>query len=107
MQHKGASKTFRVPESKDILSASIEVGIDLPHDCKVGSCLVCPSKIISGIVDQSRGNFDDKVTKHGYALTCISFPKSDIIIQSLDEDDRLTENFSSYISSVYDSWRKK
>ena len=78
----------------NILSAALDAGIELPHDCKLGVCLTCPSKVLSGTVDQSEGTLDDSVTSQGYALTCITYPRSDCIIRSIDEDELVSAQFS-------------
>ena len=61
--------------------ASLEAGIDLPHDCDLGVCLTCPAFIESGTADQSGGTLDDSVIEKGFALTCQSYPRSDIVIR--------------------------
>lgn len=52
---------LEVDESTSILEAALDNGIELPHDCKLGVCLTCPSKIVSGEIDQSQGTLDDSV----------------------------------------------
>jgi ferredoxin len=39
-----------VDEDSYILEAAIDAGLDLPHDCKLGVCMTCPAKLISGEV---------------------------------------------------------
>ncbi|CAI5492546.1 unnamed protein product [Closterium sp. Naga37s-1] len=34
-------------KDETILSAAIDAGLDLPHDCKLGVCMTCPAKLIS------------------------------------------------------------
>lgn len=61
-QHEGTSTVLEVDESTTILEAALDNDIDLPHDCKLGVCLTCPSKVVSGEVDQSDGTLEDSVT---------------------------------------------
>merc|ERR1711907_872109 len=37
-----------VPDDRVLLDVALDAGIELPHDCKLGVCLTCPSKIVSG-----------------------------------------------------------
>ncbi len=53
VQHNNKETTIDVREDCSILSAALDAGIDLPHDCDLGVCLTCPSKIVSGKVDQT------------------------------------------------------
>ncbi len=92
-QHQGTETVLTVAENYSILDAALDAGVDLPHDCKLGVCLTCPSKVVSGTVDQSSGTLDDSVTEHGYALTCCSYPRSDVVIRSIDEDELVGAQF--------------
>lgn len=52
---------LEVDEYTTILDAALDADIDMPHDCKLGVCLTCPSKVISGTVDQPDGTLEDSV----------------------------------------------
>lgn len=93
VQHKGVETVLDVREDFSILSAALDAGIDLPHDCDLGVCLTCPSKIVSGTVDQTGGTLDDSVMERGYALTCCTYPRSDVVIRSIDEDELVSAQF--------------
>ena len=92
--HDGAETVMEVDENTSILEASLEAGVDLPHDCDLGVCLTCPAKIESGTCDQSAGTLDDSVIEQGFALTCQSYPKSDVVIRSIEEDELVNAQFS-------------
>jgi ferredoxin len=94
IQHEGKETVLEVREDETILSAARDNGIDLPYDCELGVCLTCPAKVVSGTVDQSGGTLDDSVTAQGYALTCVSCPRSDVVIKSIDEDELVSAQFS-------------
>jgi ferredoxin len=36
----GKTQVLDVPEYKTVLEAALDEGIELPHDCKLGTCLV-------------------------------------------------------------------
>ena len=90
----GTETVLSIPENVSILSAALDAGISLPHDCNLGVCLTCPSKVVSGLVDQSEGTLDDSVTSQGFALTCITYPRSDCVIRSIEEDELVSAQFS-------------
>ncbi|KAJ1442026.1 2Fe-2S ferredoxin-type domain-containing protein [Ochromonadaceae sp. CCMP2298] len=92
--HEGSETILEVSENTSILEAALDAGIKLPHDCKLGVCLTCPSKIISGQVDQDGSTLDDSVMEAGYALTCMTFPRSDVVITSIDEEELVSAQFS-------------
>ncbi|CAI5527075.1 unnamed protein product [Closterium sp. Naga37s-1] len=47
VEHQGKTHILEIPEDETILSAAIDAGLDLPHDCKLGVCMTCPAKLIS------------------------------------------------------------
>ena len=63
VQHAGAETVLEVGEDVSILSAALEAGVELPYDCELGVCLTCPSRIVSGTVDQTGGTLDDSVVE--------------------------------------------
>ena len=88
-----ADVIMEVDDNTSILEAGLDAGIELEHDCKLGVCLTCPSRVISGEVDQSSGTLDDSVTERGYALTCVTYPRSDCVIQVIEEDELVNAQF--------------
>jgi ferredoxin len=94
IQHEGTETVLQVPEDVSILSAALDAGIELPYDCKLGVCLTCPSRIVSGIVDQSEGTLEESVASQGFALTCVSYPRSAVVIKSIEEDELVSAQFT-------------
>jgi ferredoxin len=94
IRHDGKDTVLEVSEDTTILEAALNAGIELPHDCKLGVCLTCPSKVLSGKIDQSSGTLDDSVADKGYALTCCTYPRSDCTITSIEEDELVGAQFS-------------
>jgi ferredoxin len=94
IQHDGQDHVIEVDEQTSILEAALDNGIDLPHDCKLGVCMTCPSKIVSGKVNQDGTTLDDSVVEQGYSLTCCVYPRSDCVIKSIDEDELVGAQFS-------------
>jgi len=90
----GKTHEINVESYKSVLEAALDEGIELPHDCQLGTCLVCAAKLISGTVDQTGSTLDDSVMEQGYALTCCSYPQSDVTIRSIPEDELIDEQFA-------------
>ena len=53
--------SFAVGKNKTVLEQALENGIAYPHDCTVGTCGSCRSRLISGKVDA--------ITPFGYTLS--------------------------------------
>lgn len=73
-----------------ILSKALDSGLPVPHDCKLGVCMTCPARLVSGKVDQSEGMLSDDVIERGYALMCASYPRSDCHIKIIPEEELLS-----------------
>ncbi|GIL84156.1 hypothetical protein Vretimale_11121 [Volvox reticuliferus] len=89
IEHDGKKIDLAVPDGESILSVALDKGIDLPHDCKLGVCMTCPAKLVSGKVDQSGSMLSDDVAEKGYTLLCVATPKSDCKIMTISEDELL------------------
>ena len=88
IQHKGEKHTIEVPADKIILQAADAAGLNLPSSCNAGVCTTCAAKILEGTVDQSDGmGVSPELQQQGYALLCVSYPRSELKIETEKEDE--------------------
>ena len=87
INHQGTTHTIQVAEDKNILDAARDAGIDLPFSCSAGVCTTCAAQISEGKVEQSEGmGLSPDLQAEGYALLCVSYPRSDIKLESNKEE---------------------
>jgi len=83
---KGLDITIPVEDNVSILEAAEESGVELPFSCHSGSCSSCVGKVESGEVDQTDQVFlDEEQVAKGFALLCVTYPRSDCTIRTHQE----------------------
>lgn len=88
IHYQGEARTIQVPEDQIILRAATAAGLDLPSSCNAGVCTTCAAQILEGTVEQSEGmGISPELQQQGYALLCVSYPRSDLKIETEKEDE--------------------
>lgn len=88
INYQGETHTIQVPEDKIILRAASAAGLDLPSSCNAGVCTTCAAQLTEGAVEQSEGmGISPELQQQGYALLCVSYPRSDLKIETEKEDE--------------------
>jgi len=87
IQHQGTTLTIQVPEDKTVLEVADAAGLRLPSSCHAGVCTTCAAKILEGSVDQTDGmGISPELQAQGYALLCVSYPRSDLKVETDQEE---------------------
>jgi ferredoxin len=95
--HQGNTLTIEVPEDQNILAVANQQGLDLPSSCTAGVCTTCAAKVLSGEVTQEDGvGLSPDLQKQGFALLCVSFPRSNCKVETNQEDAVYELQFGQY-----------
>lgn len=82
VQVADTGQSFEVSADQTILTAALEAGVPLAHDCQLGGCGTCRIKLLDGRVRYAE--FPLALTPEeesaGYALACQAQPQSDLVI---------------------------
>jgi len=83
-QIKSTGQSFQVPEKDNLLKAALETGLRWPHNCRVGSCGTCRTRLLEGKIKPLQ-DFSYVLTEEeldqGYILACQSRLRSDIVVE--------------------------
>ena len=93
----GVSHTVRVPEDRYILQSAENQGVELPFSCRNGACTACAVRVNSGELHQPEAmGLSVELQKEGYDLLCVSYPRSNIEVETQDEDEVYELQFGRY-----------
>jgi ferredoxin len=75
--------TIECSEEEYILEKAEEAGLDLPYDCRSGTCTTCMQMCLEGEIDQDLAfAISDEELAEGYRLICIGSPLSDVVLDA-------------------------
>ena len=87
INYQGNTQTIEAREDKTVLEAAKEAGVDLPNSCNAGVCTTCAAKLVEGEVSQDDAmGLSPDLRAEGYALLCVSYPRSDLKVVPGQED---------------------
>lgn len=95
----GQEYTLDVPEDRYILHTAEKQGVDLPFSCRNGACTTCAVRVVSGDIYQPEAiGLSPHLRRQGYALLCVSYPRSDLEVETQDEDEVYELQFGRYFA---------
>jgi ferredoxin len=98
-RQKNIEHQVEVAADRYILHSAESQGIELPFSCRNGACTACAVKIESGNLYQPEAmGLSPKLKERGYALLCVSYPRSDLIVETQDEDEVYELQFGRYFA---------
>ncbi|MBD2383861.1 2Fe-2S iron-sulfur cluster-binding protein [Cylindrospermum sp. FACHB-282] len=93
----GKIHTLQVPEDRYILHTAEHQGVELPFSCRNGACTTCAVRVISGEIYQPEAiGLSPELRRKGYALLCVSYARSDLEVETQDEDEVYELQFGRY-----------
>lgn len=96
-RQKDIYHTRTVPEDNYILQSLESEGVELPFSCRNGACTACAVRVISGDLYQPEAmGLSPDLQKEGYALLCVSYPRSNLVVETQDEDEVYELQFGRY-----------
>lgn len=96
-RHTGTLHTVQVPVDRYILQTAENQGVNLPFACRNGACTTCAVRVLAGDIHQPEAmGLSPKLRDQGYALLCVSYPRSDVQVETQDEDEVYELQFGRY-----------
>ncbi|MBD1837507.1 2Fe-2S iron-sulfur cluster binding domain-containing protein [Coleofasciculus sp. FACHB-64] len=93
----GTHHDLQVPEDRYILSSVEHQSVELPFSCRNGACTTCAVRVLSGEIHQPEAmGLSPQLRDKGYALLCVSYPRSDLEVETQDEDEVYELQFGRY-----------
>lgn len=82
----GSELTFDVNRNDMLLKAAVEQGIDYPHNCRVGVCGTCKTRLVSGrvspMVDLALSPLSNEQIEAGFVLACQAKVRTDLVVEA-------------------------
>jgi ferredoxin len=95
----GETHSLQVPEDRYILHSAENKGVQLPFSCRNGACTTCAVRVLSGDIYQPEAvGLSPELRRKGYALLCVSYARSDVEVETQDEDEVYELQFGRYFA---------
>ncbi len=96
---RNVEHTFQVPEDRYILHTAENNGKELPFSCRNGACTTCAVRVLSGEIYQPEAiGLSPELRQKGYALLCVSYARSDLVVETQDEDEVYELQFGRFFA---------
>jgi ferredoxin len=96
-RHTNTEQTVEVPADRYILATAEEQGVKLPFSCRNGACTACAVRVLSGDLHQPEAmGLSPHLQRQGYALLCVSYPHTSLLVETQDEDEVYELQFGRY-----------
>ncbi|WP_315858039.1 2Fe-2S iron-sulfur cluster-binding protein [Cyanobium sp. HWJ4-Hawea] len=93
----GTSHSFSCRSDQTVLAAAEAAGVPLPSSCCSGVCTTCAALISQGQVHQPDAmGVKKELQEQGFALLCVSLPRSDLQLKAGQEDALYEAQFGKY-----------
>lgn len=103
-----SGSVFTVGRNETVLEAALKADISYPHDCTVGTCGSCRTRLLAGKVDAITPfgyTLSREELQAGYILACQAVPKTDLVIDvptGISESRRTKGRIVSQIDLTHD-----
>jgi ferredoxin len=98
-RHTDTYQHTRVPSDRYILHSVEAQGLKLPFSCRNGACTACAVRVRSGHLEQPEAmGLSPQLQSQGYALLCVSYPCSNLVVETQDEDEVYELQFGRYFA---------
>lgn len=82
----GDTQAFEIPRNDLLLKGAIAGGVDYPHNCRVGVCGTCKTRLVSGrvspMVDLALSPLTNQEIEAGYVLACQAKVRGDLVVEA-------------------------
>ncbi|RFP52150.1 MAG: ferredoxin [Limnothrix sp. CACIAM 69d] len=96
-RQRGTVHEVQVPGDRYILQSSENQGATLPFSCRNGACTACAVRVLEGKLSQPEAmGLSPALRDRGYALLCVSYAESDLVVETQDEDEVYELQFGRY-----------
>ena len=96
---KNITYSLQVPDDRYILQSAENQGTELPFSCRNGACTTCAVRVLSGEIYQPEAiGLSPELRQKGYALLCVSYAKSDLEVETQDEDEVYELQFGRFFA---------
>ncbi|GAB4824122.1 hypothetical protein N2152v2_011168 [Parachlorella kessleri] len=95
--HQDQTFELEVPEDRFVLYEAEDQGLELPYACRLGCCTACAVKVKEGEIWQPQAlGISRELKEQGYALMCVGYPMTDLVLEVADEDEVYNMQFGSF-----------